>query len=131
SEAVQTGSQSTQQVIDKQKATTGLALAAYPSDSQNWQSTSVDGVEVYNLFTNTKQINRPVTFFDGLWSYRSYPDLMFANFFTRPDENLRRWDEANGKDGRKLVAVAGVDAHSNVGFGLSDATGKQLIGVKL
>jgi hypothetical protein len=130
-EAAQTGSQSTQQIIDKQKASSGLSLAAYPSDSQNWQSTSVDGVEVYNLFTNTKQINRLITFFDGLWSYRSYPDLMFANFFTRPDENLKRWDEANVKESHQLVAVAGVDAHSNVGFGLSDATGKQLVGVKL
>jgi hypothetical protein len=129
--AAQTGTQSTQDVIDKQRAAGGLAIAAYPSDSQTWQSTSVDGVEVYNLFTNTRQINKLTTFFDGLWSYRSYPDLMFANFFTRPNENLRRWDEANGETTRKLVAIAGNDAHSNVGIGIADATGKQLLGVKL
>jgi len=35
-----------------------------------------------------------ITFFDGLWSYRGYPDLMFANFFARPAENLKQWDEA-------------------------------------
>ena len=129
--ASQAGSQSTQEIIDKQRASGGLAFAAYPSDSQNWQSTSVDGVEVYNLFTNTRQINRVASVFDGLWSYRSYPDLMFANFFARPTENLKRWDEENAKSNRKLVAIAGNDAHSNVGIGIADATGKQLLGVKL
>ena len=70
-------------------------------------------------------------FFDGLWSYRSYADLMFANFFQRPDENLRLWDEANVTSKRKLIAIAGNDAHSNVGLSLNDSSGKQLIGVKL
>jgi hypothetical protein len=32
---------------------------------------------------------------------------------------------------RKLVAIAGNDAHSNVGFGVSDSTGKQIVGMKL
>jgi hypothetical protein len=130
-EAAQAGSHSTQEVIDKQKANGGLAIAAYPAESQTWPSTSVDGVEVYNLFTNTRQLNKLTTFFDGLWSYRSFPDLMFANFFARPNDNLKLWDETIAKSGRKLIAIGGNDAHSNVGFGLADATGKQLLGVKL
>jgi hypothetical protein len=130
-DAAQAGSKSTQEIVEKQKAIGGVTFAAYPTDSQTWQSTSVDGVEVYNLFTNTKQINRAVTFFDGLWSYRSYPDLMFANFFSRPTDSLKRWDDAISAGSRKLVAIGGNDAHSNVGFGLSDATGRQLLGMKL
>jgi len=121
----------TKEFIDQQHASHGLAFAAYPTDSQTWRANAVDGVEVYNLFTNTKQINRAVTFFDGLWSYRSYPDLMFANFFARPNENLQRWDAAISSSNRKLVAIAGNDAHSNVGFGLADSSGKQIFGVKL
>jgi hypothetical protein len=69
-------------------------------------------------------------FFDGLWAYRSYGDLLFANFFRRPTENLRRWDDVSSPD-RKLVAIAGNDAHSNVGLSLNDSSGKQLLGVKL
>ena len=107
---------STKDMVEQQKAAGGLAFAAYPTDSQTWVSTPVDGVEVYNLFTNTRQMNRVVTFFDGLWSYRSYPDLMFANFFARPTENLKRWDEAISTGNRKLVALGGPDAHSNVGL---------------
>jgi len=124
------GKQKTQEVIDKQRAGGGLSLAAYPTDSQNWQSTSVDGVEVYNLFTNSRQIRPVVMFFDGLWSYGRYPELMFANFFARPNENLKRWDAAISS-GRRLVATAGNDAHSNIGVSLNDASGKQLLGVKL
>jgi hypothetical protein len=122
---------STQQVIDQQRTRGGLALAAYPAESNNWQSTSVDGIEVYNLFTNSRQISPVVMFFDGLWSYRSYGDLMFANFFVRPDESLRRWDEALVDTNRRLVATAGNDAHSNVGLSVNDSTGKQLLGIKL
>ena len=109
----------------------GLAFAAYTTESNTWQTNAVDGVEIYNLFTNTKRINRLVTFFDGLWSYRSYPDLMFANFFARPTEDLKRWDDAMSSSNRKLVAIGGNDAHSNVGVGLADSTGKQIVGVKL
>ena len=129
--AASMSSQTTQQVVDQQRNSGGLAIAAYPSESQNWQSANVDGVEIYNLFTNARQLNRFVTFFDGLWSYRGYADLMFANFFVRPDENIQRWNDAVRNNNRKLVAVAGNDAHANVGVSLNDATGKQLIGLKL
>ena len=123
--------QTTQEVISKQKAAGGLAFAAYPAESQTWQASSVDGVEIYNLFTNARQSNSAVMFFDGLWSYRSYADLMFANFFVRPAENLKCWDEAMSVGRRKLVAIAGNDAHSNVGLSVNDASGKQWLGVKL
>ena len=130
-DAGSTSKQTTQGVIDKQRADGGLALAAYPTESQNWQSTSVDGVEVYNLFTNSRRINPVVLFFDGLWSYGRYPELMFANFFARPTENLKRWDDAISTSSRRLVAIAGNDAHSNIGVSLNDASGKQWLGVKL
>ena len=79
---------STKEFVDEQRVNHGLSFAAYPTESGNWQSSSVDGVEVYNLFTNAKQINRVMTVFDGLWSYRSYPDLMFANFFARDRKSV-------------------------------------------
>jgi hypothetical protein len=129
--AASTNTQTTADVVARQKAAGGLAFAAYPSDSQNWQTTSIDGVEVYNLFTNTREINPVVMFFDGLWSYGSYPELMFANFFARPTENLKRWDDAISASNRKLTAISGNDAHSNVGVSVNDASGKQWLGVKL
>src|SRR5258706_14494133 len=56
---------------------------------------------------------------------------MFANFFARPAENLKRWDDAISASNRKLVATAGNDAHSNVGVSMNDASGKEWLGVKL
>jgi hypothetical protein len=123
--------QTTQEVISKQKATGGLAFAAYPTESQTWLSSSADGVEVYNLFTNARQYNAFAAVFDSVWSYRGAADLMFANFFARPTENLKRWDEAMSVGRRKVIAIAGNDAHSNIGLSVNDASGKQWLGIKL
>ena len=109
----------------------GLTFVAYPQEFQGWDTSFYDGVEVYNVYTNARQISPVVMFFDGLWSYRSYPDLLFANFYRRPAENLQNWDQAITKTGRKLVAVAGNDAHSNIGLALNDESGKTLVGMKL
>jgi hypothetical protein len=121
----------TQQVIDEQKARNGLAIVAYPNDFHSWRANGLDGVEVYNLFSNAREARPLVTFFDALWCYRGYPDLMFANFFARPNDNLKRWDDAISSGDRKLVATEGNDAHSNIGLSLNDSAGKQLLGIKL
>lgn len=100
------------QVREKQ----GLSIVAYPQEFVGWNSPpAFDGIEVYNLYTNAQQIKRVSMFFEGLWAYSSYPDLLFANFYQRPDENLRLWDQAQAR-GQRLTALAGVDAHANVGF---------------
>jgi hypothetical protein len=125
------GAKPTQTLVAEQKAKNGLAVVAYPTDFQSWQPVTYDGVEVYNLFTNARRINPVVTFFDGLWSYGSYPDLMFANFYERPSDALRLWDNSITASGRRLVATAGNDAHANVGLSLNDSSGKQILGLKL
>jgi len=131
SSAASMNTQSTQEIVDKQRSAGGLAIAAYPSESQRWQSSSIDGVEIYNLFSNARRYNPILGFFDGLWSYRNYPDLMFANFFNRPNESLSRWDQTITSGRRRLTAIAGNDAHSNIGLSLNDASGKQWLGIKL
>jgi len=128
--AASDGSRVTREIIDEQK-TGGLSFVAYPSESRQWQSTTPNGIEVYNLFNNAREIRPVIMFFDGLWSYRSYPDLMFANFFSRPEQNLRLWDNAMRDTKSRLVAIAGNDAHANVGISLNDSSGKQWIGLKL
>jgi hypothetical protein len=112
------------------KARTALALVAYPSEFKSWDVPGYDGVEVYNIYTNARAINPLVILFDALWSYRSYPDLLFATFYTRPANNLRLWDDAIRSTGRHLVGTAGNDAHANVGLSLNDASGKTWVGFK-
>jgi hypothetical protein len=108
-----------------------LAIVAYPEEFRSWDLRGYDGIEVYNVYSNARSINRLVMFFDGLWSYRSYPDLLFARIYTRPDENLARWDSEIRTSGRRILGIAGNDAHSNIGISLNDSSGSQLLGMKL
>jgi len=106
-----------------------VSIIAYPQEFKNWDSARVNGVEVYNVFTNARQANPLVAFFDVLWSQRSYPDLLFALYLKRPDESLKKWDQALTR--AKLTAVGGNDAHANIGVSLKDSSGKTLLGIQL
>lgn len=124
------GGQSTKEVLANQPPDR-FAFVAYPSEFKSWDESGYEGVEVYNVYTNARGINPVVMFFDALWSYRAYPDLLFANFYRRPAEGLKIWDEQIKRKGEKLVAIGGNDSHANVGISLNDSTGQTLLGVKL
>jgi hypothetical protein len=103
-----------------------VTIVAYPQEFKIWDD-KLDGVEVFNVYTNAREINPVVAFFDVLWSRRSYPELIFALYYQRPDENLKLWDQ-------KLpyaTATAGNDAHANIGVSLRDSSGKTLAGIQL
>jgi len=106
-----------------------ISIAAYPEEYKNWDGPPLNGVEIYNVFTNARKINPVLAFFDVLWSQRAYPELIFAFYLQRPDESLRKWDQALAK--AKLTAVAGNDAHANIGVSLKDSSGKTLLGIQL
>ncbi len=106
-----------------------VLIAAYPEQFKSLDTPNLKGVEVYNVFTNAKQINPVVAFFDVLWSQRSYPELIFALYLQRPDENLKKWDQALARS--RLTATAGNDAHANIGVSLKDSSGKTLLGIQL
>ncbi len=123
---------STQDLIDRAKAAGQLVFIAHPETFRSWPTArGFDGMEVYNLHANAKQINRLSLFFDGLWSYRSYPQLLWTRFYETPPENLQRWDELTAHAGRQVVAIVGNDAHANVGLSLQQLTGKPILQLKL
>ena len=106
-----------------------VSIAAYPEEFKNWDAARMNGVEVYNVFTNARRISPVVAFFDVLWSQRSYPDLIFALYLRRPDESLKKWDQALAH--ARLTATGGNDAHANIGVSLKDSSGKTLLGIQL
>ncbi|HKS29289.1 MAG TPA: hypothetical protein VJS44_15780 [Pyrinomonadaceae bacterium] len=126
------GTKTTQDFITEEKQDGRLLFLAYPMEFRSWDAAEgYNGIEVYNLYTNARRINPLVMFFDGLWSYGAYPDLLFTRFYERPTESLKRWDDLNNDRARRLVALAGNDAHQNVGLHLGDAGGKKYLGLLL
>jgi hypothetical protein len=121
-----------QSLVNRAKEAGRLSFIAYPGQVRDWRVNGFDGIEVYNLYTNAKEINYALLAGDALWSYWSYPELLFSTFYRRPDSDLKKWDEVNARGGaRRAVAVAGNDSHSNVGFGFRDEAGEEYFGVKL
>jgi hypothetical protein len=127
-----TAQPTTRDVLAQKKIQGSLAFVAYPQEFRSWDASDYDGIEVYNVYTNARRINRLVTFFDGLWSYWGYADLLFTTFYERPNESLQKWDELTAMRNLKLVATAGADAHANIGFSLLvDGAGKKFLQIKL
>lgn len=128
-QAADDGKWSTQEVLSRHS--NGLNVVAYPQEFKSWGASGYKGIEVYNVYTNARRMNPVIMFFDALWSYRSYPDLLFATFYERPTESLKLWDEQIKQRGHRIVATAGNDAHANIGISLNDSSGKTLLGFKL
>ena len=120
-----------QELVARAKSEGRLAVVGYPGEVTDWSLKDYDAVEVYNLYTNSKSINYATLFFDGLWSYRSHPALLFARFYERPSDALKKWDELNASGARRAYAVAGNDAHANVGLSFGGQTGDKLLDFKL
>ena len=106
-----------------------ISIAAYPEDFKSWDTPGLSGVEVYNVYTNTRHANPLTAFFDVLWSHRAYPDLLFGLYYERPSGGLKKWDEALAH--ARLTATPGNDAHANIGVSLRDGAGKTLAGIQL
>lgn len=106
-----------------------LAFITYPEKHRDWNE-NFDGVEVFSLHTNAKRMPVLPVLCDALWSYYSYPELVLAKYFYRPDENLSKFDEVTRT--RKSTLIAGTDAHSNIGFHLlGDDAGNKIINLKI
>lgn len=118
-------------LVARAKSDGNFTVVGYPEEVRDWQMRGYDALEVYNLYTNSKRIRYTLLFFDGVWSYWSYPTLLFSTFYERPDGNLKKWDEINAAGQQRAFAVAGNDAHANVGLSFQEQTGKRLLEIKL
>ncbi|HEX8637418.1 MAG TPA: hypothetical protein VF692_05100 [Pyrinomonadaceae bacterium] len=127
-EAAGFAAQKTGDVLEKIHSDGKIAFITYPEKFKSWNS-GFDGIEVFSLHTNAKKMNPATFLLDALWSFPAYPELTMANYFTRPDENLRKFDEIAAH--RKITLFAGSDAHSNLGFHIvGDDTGNKIVNLK-
>lgn len=127
-EAAGFAAQKTADVLGKIHSDGKIAVITYPEKFKSWNSV-FDGIEVFSLHTNAKKMNPAAFLLDALWSFPAYPELTMAVYFTRPDENLRKFDEIAAQ--RKITLFAGSDAHSNLGFHIfGDDAGNKIVNLK-
>jgi hypothetical protein len=119
----------TPQFLEKYHAQNKLALVTYPEKFKSWDS-NFDGIEIFSLHTNAKKANWFCALFDLIWSFPAYHELTIADYFQRPNENLKQFDEITAQ--KKSTLFSGSDAHSNIGFHiLGDDAGNKIINLKI
>ena len=114
-EYIDTGGLTMPQVVNKVKALGGLALAAHPEGYVDWNA-DIDGMEIYDILDDAvdKRWKFPKWFFDILYSYNRYRDVVFLSILDPPQKGLMKWDELTQT--RRIVAIAGNDSHQNIHY---------------
>ncbi len=95
----------------------GVLFFAHSEEERRWDLPGLDGMEIYNLHTDTKDEEGNYLLLilgDIILSLDRYPDQVIRVFFDRQTEILANWDELNKT--RKIVGIQGTDAHQNNGF---------------
>lgn len=105
------------EVLAKQIADLGgLLFFAHSEEDRLWDLPELNGMEIYNLHTDTKDEdgNFYLTMLaDIVLSVGKYPDQVIRLLYDPQMEILARWDELNKT--RKIVGIQGTDAHQNNG----------------
>lgn len=103
------------QVVQKVKEMGGLAIAAHPNGYVDWDA-PIDGMEIYDILDDA--VDRiwkfPKWALDVIYSYGRYREVVFLSILDRPDQGMSKWDELSQT--KRLVLVAGNDAHQNIRF---------------
>jgi hypothetical protein len=94
----------------------GVLFYAHPEERRDWNRPELTGMEIYNLHSDFKRRGSGLVELlpDLLVNLERYPDHLFRQIFTRPDDFLRRWDDLNRT--RHITGIAGNDCHQNVGL---------------
>lgn len=84
----------------------------------------VNGIELFNLADSAAVHNHPAGWVTWLYHRIFFPELFGLQAWELDPNRFRTWDEATRR--RALAAVAGNDAHQNLGILLVTADGKRL-----
>jgi hypothetical protein len=115
-EFIDGGRMSTQQVIREIKAQGGLAFVGHPWRFREWDVEGIDGVEIYDIAdaAYAQAWKAPWVGLEMLSSWRECPEEVLLTLLSRPRHHLSTWDGLLRT--KRLVGIAGNDAHQNVRF---------------
>lgn len=94
--------------------------------SANYGS-EVAGMEIYNIHENGSRRNSYFQWINFLFHRIAYRDLFFFHLWELTPERIETWDRT--LQGRRIVGVAGNDAHQNVGIILQTASGQAVFSI--
>ena len=92
----------------------GLAIYVHSEDEHDWENPDFQGMEIYNIHTDIKDEESILPLFINNIFNQKYRHWEFREVFDEQDEILARWDQLNEQ--RRIVGVAGADAHNNQNF---------------
>ncbi|MFP4172436.1 MAG: hypothetical protein ACLFV4_05940 [Candidatus Hydrogenedentota bacterium] len=94
----------------------GLLFFAHPEGHRFWDVPQLDGMEILNLHTMFNRADISALAPNVLLSRRRYPDQVMWLVEQPMPMVQQRWDDLNRM--RRIVGIAGNDAHQNVGVRL-------------
>jgi hypothetical protein len=89
----------------------------------------ISGVEIYNMHENGEAHNSLYNWGKFLYHRLGYSDLFFFHLWDVNREKIEIWNRA--LQSRRLAALAGNDAHQNIGVLLQTTSGRRLASVML
>jgi hypothetical protein len=94
----------------------GLAFVAHPWRFREWDVEGIDGMEIYDIAdaAYAQAWKAPWMALEMLGSWDPYSEEVLLNLLSRPGHHLSVWDRMLRS--RRLVGIAGNDAHQNVRF---------------
>ncbi len=93
----------------------GLAIYVHSEDEHDWENPDYQAMEIYNIHTDMKDEDGllPILL-NSIFNGKKYTHWGFRELYDEQNEILANWDQLNQK--RRIVGVAGVDAHNNQSF---------------
>ncbi|MEQ8551865.1 MAG: hypothetical protein RIC06_13045 [Cyclobacteriaceae bacterium] len=93
----------------------GLVTYVHSEDEHDWDDPSYHAMEIYNIHTDVIDEGGLLpAVLNSVVNGKQYRDWTFREFYDEQTEILSHWDELNSN--RKIVGIAGVDAHNNQSF---------------
>jgi hypothetical protein len=93
----------------------GLAIYVHSEDQHDWENPDFQAMEIYNIHTDMKDEDGllPILL-NRIFNPTKYTHWMFRELYDEQTEILANWDRLNQH--RKIIGVAGVDAHNNQSY---------------
>ncbi|XOV94086.1 MAG: hypothetical protein ACFHWX_05140 [Bacteroidota bacterium] len=94
----------------------GLVTYVHSEDPHHWESPYYQAMEIYNIHTDLKDEDGGILamMINGTINGGKYRHWAFREIFDEQTAILQNWDRLN--ENRRVVGIAGVDAHNNQNF---------------